>query len=283
MLKWIWKEREKSAADRQAERYDVAVRVKSRELPGYRALTDDISATGLQLETEGPLVKGQVLLLELEFDREELPDFSCPAEVMWARDDDNRRQFRAGLAFRPNTDKQRTDLARMGAVLESRSEADIQDLLAEANRLDATRQDFYSRKDGGPAVLAAASATKPSRPATPVEAGQSAPARPPSHPGVLVPLEIDIQGYVWDENRGLTIYYLDAGQRHQLLFPDCQLCHDHGCAFYVRIVAFYATTQSDKIRELQALRGNMAWRHYRFLATGGQPVLDIVAQPCQAL
>lgn len=275
MLRWIWKEREKSAADRQAERYDVAVRVKSRELPGYRALTDDISATGLQLETEAMLEKGQVLLLELEFDRDELPDFSCPAEVMWARGDDSRRQFRAGLAFRPSTDRQRLDLARMGAVLESRSEADIQDLLAEANRLDASRQDFYSRKDGDSGALAATVSDSPAL------ATQPAPARP-AHPGVLIPLEIDIQGYVWDERRGLTVHYLEGRQPHLLLFPDCQLCHDHGCAYYVRVAAFYATAQSDKLRELQGRRGSVAWRHYRFLSASGEPVLDIIAQPCQA-
>lgn len=270
MLKWIWKKPEKSEADRDSERYDVAVRVKSRQLPGFRALTLDVSGTGLQLETEGLLQKGQVLTLELAFDREELPDFSCPAEVMWSQGDDTSRHYLAGLAFRPRTDDEKLHLARMGAVLETRSEADIQDLLAEANKLDPEREAFFAQKE----------VTHPS----PNQVQQAA-SRPHAdqHPGVLIPLAIRIDGYRWERNpRGgdLVLSYLEGQQSHQLTFPNCQVCHDYGCGFHQDVVGLFATIHSERLRELQARGDGGPWKHYRFTAHDRKPVLDIISMEC---
>lgn len=269
MLKWIWKKQEKSKADRENERYDVSLRVKSRQLPGFRALTLDVSSSGVQLETEALLEKGQVLTLELEFDREELPDFTCPAEVMWAKGDDTRRQYAAGLAFRPSNDSEKLNLARMGAVLETRSEADIQDLLAEATKLDPTREAFFAHKDGGiPAHLSAEPEPKQEERV---------------HPGLLIPLEITIQGYRWDRDHGyLLLTYTEGEQGHELFFPGCQSCYDHGCGFHQKAVGLYATIHSERLRQIQAKRGSTTLKHYRFTGPDQEPILDIISMPCQA-
>ena len=243
---------QKSAADRESERYDVAVRVKSRQLPGFRALTLDVSGSGLQLETQGMLEQGQVLVLELDFDREELPDFSCPAEVMWARGDDTSRHYLAGLAFRPPNDDERLHLARMGAVMETRSEADIQDLLADANKLDPEREAFFAQKE-----------EEKSEPGM-----QKADGTPKTHPGLSIPLDIRIDGYRWDrrQQQSLLLSYTEGDNRHELIFSDCQMCHDHGCGFRSQTVGVYATIHSEKLRQLQAQRGKQKpWKHYRFL------------------
>ena len=58
--------------DRDGERYDVSLRVLSRELPGYRGVTLDLSRSGVQLETSGLLEIGSEPELKFEFDRGEL-------------------------------------------------------------------------------------------------------------------------------------------------------------------------------------------------------------------
>lgn len=269
MLKWIWKKPEKSAADRDSERYDVTVRVKSRQLPGFRALTLDISGSGLQLETEGPLEKGKTLLLELEFDRDELPDFHCPAEVMWSKGDDTRRQYSAGLAFRPVDNETKLNLARMGAVLETRSEADIKVLLAEANKLDATREAFFSQKN-------ADNVRTPEAPPTPV------PQTPDVHPGVLIPVDVRINAYHWDRNTGfLAVHYTEAQQNHELLFPDCQACYDHQCSANQTTLGLQVSAKSARVEELQARRGKVPWKHYQFLGSNDEPILEIISRGCE--
>lgn len=303
MLKWIFKKKEKSAADRDSERHEVSIRVKSRQLPGFRALTLDVSASGLQLETEAQLEKGQILNLELEFDTEELPDFSCPAEVMWSSGDDERRRYSAGLAFRPETDEQKLNTARMGAVLETRSNADIAVLLAEANRIDPTREAFFAQKEmaasGGAAhvatmpmptapaaeqpMAAPVPAQTPVQPAKSIPMFKDAPAPPPEHPGVLIPMHISITGYHWDRSSGnLTLVYTEGEQQHQLFFPHCQVCHDQGCGHSEVVVGLYATINSERLREVKAQRGNQRWKHYRFIAEAGEPVLDIISAAIQA-
>lgn len=275
MLKWIFKKPEKTAADRGAERFDVTVRVKSRQLPGYRALTLDISGTGLQLETEDLLEKGQVLNLEMEFDRDELPDFHCPAEVMWVKGEVGGREFLAGLAFRPDDDESRLNLARMGTVLDTRSDANIQDLLAEANKLDATREAFFNQKNLG---YVPPSAEKPA----PTPAPEPEPPIP-STQGVLIPMTIQISGYQWNRAEGhLSVHYLEGQDNHVLHFPECQMCHDHGCGVSQSAAGLLCGSESASLAQVRAQRGGAEWKHYRFLGPQGETILDIISKSCQA-
>ncbi len=153
-------------ADRASERHDLSIRVMSKDLPGYRALTHDLSRTGVQLETEAELALYSILELNMEFDQEELPNFSCPAEVMWCKVIDKRKtRYRCGLRFAPSNDAEVRNLARMATVLKARSEADLEDLLEEAKRLDPERSDTFLRVDG-----------------------RAPNEERPEHPGVFIPL-----------------------------------------------------------------------------------------------
>ena len=266
---WGSKEHVPSAADRDSTRHDISFRVRSRQLPGYRAITHDLSRSGLQLETENLLQKGSILELELEFDREEIIDFTCPAEVMWARPDNKRaKRFRAGLAFRPRTAEEKTNLVRMATVLQARSEADLDDLLEEARRLDSDRSATHARISGGDSPTPSA---EPQTAAKPVALG-----------GVFIPLSIELTGYSWKRASGtVELSFGDKSAEYLLYFPDCQLLHDHTGNSSVEVVGLYTTFQSKKIRELQAERGLKRWKHYRFVAREHQPILEIISAPVQ--
>ncbi|MEW6277804.1 MAG: PilZ domain-containing protein, partial [Candidatus Eremiobacterota bacterium] len=105
------------AALRGAARHPMGVRAQSRQLPGYRALTVDISRTGLQLETHGPLERGTVLALVLEFDRHDLPPLRCEGEVMWCRPHGESRH-RMGLRFTPASPEVEQQIRRVADFFE---------------------------------------------------------------------------------------------------------------------------------------------------------------------
>ncbi|MCA9793805.1 MAG: PilZ domain-containing protein [Candidatus Eremiobacteraeota bacterium] len=257
----MWsKKAEKTAADRQSERHDISLRVRSRDLPGYRAITLDVSRTGLQIETEELLPTGLVLPLDLEFDHDQLADFSCPARVMWARPDgsDRRSRFRAGLSFEPADDAQRRSLALMATILQTRSEADLDDLLEEAKRLDPERSDTFQRVVG----------RKPSRM-----------TRPMQHIGVLIPLNVTLTGYQWAQGC-LELRFVEGQNPYSLYFPDCQWVTDAAVATGVKVVGMFATYGSEALRKIES-RGDKRWRHYRFVAEGHQPVFEVLSLPCR--
>lgn len=262
MLKWIWKKNEQAdpEADRDCERHDVSFRVVSRDLPGYRALTLDISGSGLQLQTEAMLEKSRILNLQMEFDREELPDFSCPAKVVWSKGEEGSRFFQAGLVFVPESHEQKVNLARMGTVLETRSAADLQDLLDQARRLDPTREAYLAGKNvAGPA-----------------------PSQNGGFGNLEIPMRVRIDRFVWDrqENRVSVEYALDQ-DRFQLYFPNCQLCFDYGCSEKEHVAALQIATSSKMLDKIVTERGG-TWKHYRFVDGNGKPILDIISFGCQA-
>lgn len=72
--------------------------VISRDLPGYRVMTIDISEGGLQVEAPSEVAIGSSVLLRLEFDTDKLPPIQASATVAWCTQVD-RGRYRIGLQF----------------------------------------------------------------------------------------------------------------------------------------------------------------------------------------
>lgn len=252
-----------SASKRRSPRHNLRFSVRSRDLPGFRAITCDLSQCGTQLETSGLLVEGAELVLDLEFDREELQDFSCPARVVWASEVPGDRDFRAGLVFLPEDDAKRSALARMATVLQVRSESDLEELLEEAKRLDPERARTFTR------VRQQTSSGRKVRRVLPAL-------------GVLIPLQICIDGYQWDGGtRVLTVTFSDAQGVHRLQFPYCRILTDYGCVLNPGVTGLYSTPFSDAIKKLPNPSPPGGWKHYRFLMADRQPILELVSAPCR--
>lgn len=83
---------------RQTTRVPYKTGVASPALPNFSAMTLDCSLSGLQLQTEGPLPVGQVLLLSLNLS-ENGPPVPCQARVAWCRHHADDGKYRAGLEF----------------------------------------------------------------------------------------------------------------------------------------------------------------------------------------
>lgn len=83
---------------RNARRFPCRTRVLSRALPGYRAMTLDVSSSGIQIEAEGKVPVGIQLQLTLELG-EAGPGLSCRARVAWCAPSDSQNHYRVGLEF----------------------------------------------------------------------------------------------------------------------------------------------------------------------------------------
>lgn len=83
---------------RRRPRHTHALRLLSKELPGFRALSVDFNPLGLQLQAEGEVEPGKVLTLDIELELSTIPRVLCQGVVRWCRQLD-RKRYLIGLEF----------------------------------------------------------------------------------------------------------------------------------------------------------------------------------------
>lgn len=85
---------------RRSERIPISIRMLSQQLPGFRAVTVDLSLHGAQIQSEGLLEVSTYMNVTLELEMPDLPKLSLQALVVWSRAEEERRKaYRAGLEF----------------------------------------------------------------------------------------------------------------------------------------------------------------------------------------
>lgn len=85
---------------RRSERIPISVRCLSHQLPGFRAVTTDLSLHGAQLQCEGLIDIGTVLDITFEFELADLPKLTLRGVAVWSVQEDQRRKaYRAGVEF----------------------------------------------------------------------------------------------------------------------------------------------------------------------------------------
>lgn len=85
---------------RRSERIPIGVRLLSQQLPGFRAVSVDLSLHGVQIQCEGLLEPNTYMNITLELEMPDLPKLSLQALVIWSRPvEDRRKAYRAGLEF----------------------------------------------------------------------------------------------------------------------------------------------------------------------------------------
>lgn len=98
--------------------------VISRDLPGYRVMTIDLSAGGLQVEAPARVALGNAVLLRIEFDTDKLPPIQAAANVAWCQKID-RGRYRIGLKFN-NLDARSAEVIGLyRQLVRRRAECDI--------------------------------------------------------------------------------------------------------------------------------------------------------------
>lgn len=110
---------------RSAPRVSCHLCVLSRDLPGFRAMTVDLSEGGMQLEVSSKVEVGSSVLLRLEFDTEILPVIEASARVAWCSQQ-GRGLYRVGLQFNSISDSSKEIISRYRHILTRRAQTDIQ-------------------------------------------------------------------------------------------------------------------------------------------------------------
>lgn len=82
---------------RRAPRVPHRMRIVSREIPSFQALSLDFSPLGLRVQLEGAIAEGQTIPLLIDFDWPGQEPLETSARVVWCRRDQN--QYLAGLEF----------------------------------------------------------------------------------------------------------------------------------------------------------------------------------------
>lgn len=115
---------------RSAPRVSCHLCVLSRDLPGFRVMTVDISEGGLQVETPSEVAVGALVLLRIEFDTDKLPSIQASATVAWCSQQE-RGKFRVGLQFTSIDQRAQDVISSYRELLARREETDIQSRMLE--------------------------------------------------------------------------------------------------------------------------------------------------------
>lgn len=109
---------------RSAPRVSCHLCVISRDLPGYRVMTIDISEGGLQVEAPARVALGTSVLLRLEFDTEKLPPIQASATVAWCSQAE-RGKYRIGLQFHTLDERSKEVIGLYRQLVDRRASTDV--------------------------------------------------------------------------------------------------------------------------------------------------------------
>lgn len=129
---------------RRARRFHWSIRVLSKDLPGFRAISLDFNRLGLKLSTEGPAEVGKIISLMLEIETAKTQEVLCQGLVRWNKEI-NRRKYEVGIEFTELAPEVAKELENFENFLGSRMTDDV----ARRQTMDAG---FYQNEEFGPGV-----------------------------------------------------------------------------------------------------------------------------------
>ncbi len=94
---------------RATSRHLNRIRVRSRHLVRFQAVTHDLSPAGVRLIAEGDVSPGTVLDMDIELDHDRLPDVKARGQVVWSAPHEEGRTWFLGLRFTEVTEQATLD------------------------------------------------------------------------------------------------------------------------------------------------------------------------------
>jgi hypothetical protein len=110
---------------RRSQRLPVSLKVMARELPGFTAVTVDISLHGLRLNCHGAVRQGTVVQMTLESDVASVDNMVLRGRIIWARENTLGRGWLAGIEFTELPAHQMDNLERYCKTLAARLKGDV--------------------------------------------------------------------------------------------------------------------------------------------------------------
>lgn len=282
----------KDASLRAAARHSMPLRVRSRQLPGFKGMTVDFSRSGLQLEVDAEVPVGLKLTLTVDFDRFDLNPLECAGEIVWCRPLPGRG-YRAGLRFVHPDAATQHQVNEVANFIEARSTADLHSLLEQAKLLSQDAGPL-PQQIGQEAKAFPAAAAPVAPPVAPPPPPEPEPVPPPptlaealpefgSSDGIVMFVDARIQGAWWDFEHGRAVLVLRGAQGpdQRLEFPECQTLRDYGCFRRPHISRLWTYSDSELLEWIVERYGPGPWRHYQFLDDQEEVTLEVVSAPVQ--
>lgn len=112
-------------AARRSLRLPIGLKAMGRELPGFSAVTVDLSLHGVRLSCHGPLKQGLAVNLTLESDIGSLGNMVVRGRVVWSRENDQNKSHLVGVEFTDLSEEQTGLLASYHQKLEGRLRGNV--------------------------------------------------------------------------------------------------------------------------------------------------------------
>lgn len=109
---------------RRRPRYKLSLRTLSKDFPGFKALSVDFNALGIQVQTEGPLEQGKEVSLDMELEKADLPHVICKAVVRWCTQVE-RKRYLIGLEFIGISEELSAELQEFEKFIVARSQGEV--------------------------------------------------------------------------------------------------------------------------------------------------------------
>ena len=111
-------------AMRRAPRYNWSIRVLSKDLPGFRAISLDFNRLGVKLSTEGHVEENKPISMMLEIETTETREVLCQGVVRWSREV-GRRKYEIGVEFSELDEVVARELHNFESFLATRTMGDV--------------------------------------------------------------------------------------------------------------------------------------------------------------
>lgn len=112
-------------ASRRSQRLPISLRVMARELPGFGAVTVDISQHGVRLNCHGMVKQGAQVNMVIESDVASVENMQLRGRIVWARENTLGKGWLAGLEFFDLTPYQEDCLERYCKALAGRLRGNV--------------------------------------------------------------------------------------------------------------------------------------------------------------
>ena len=109
---------------RRAPRYTWSIRVLSKDLPGFRAISLDFNRLGVKLSTEGAVEENKAITMMLEIETAKTRELLCQGVVRWSREL-GRRKYEVGIEFTELNEVVAKELENFESFLAERQQGDV--------------------------------------------------------------------------------------------------------------------------------------------------------------
>ena len=129
---------------RRAPRYQWSIRVLSKDLPGFRAISLDFNRLGVKLSTEGEVEENKVITMMLEIETSKNRELLCQGMVHWCKEV-GRRKYEVGVEFSELDREVADELESFESFLAERQAGDVSKRALQSSG-------FYDEDAFGPGV-----------------------------------------------------------------------------------------------------------------------------------